>query len=365
MVAQAVRVAKMLIATKLRHPSIYARNAAGHQLYRFSHVGAESFLIDALTEYGVRYAAVKGPGGAVLDRGKTENDELEDVVANLYAAVRSLKTPRRAHRTRRAAVCRAPSRTGGWAARSVTSGIRRSTPRSWRCSPSVATRAPPVATRMRCASFVKQGPPLVELTRMILEWQGDNEITRGFLHYALVVGIVAALDARDHDLVRRAHDAASWISDPPLEPEDYARGKAWVSPLEEPELKERLDHVLSGKADQDKRKLHEGVAAARAKGKPTSEDDRRGARSAGRHDRRDAPLARRQDGRDLVQGQPEEAALLRWLRGRRRAVHRARDRATKALLPSSRRRRRSRGAHCGGTPRRRTSAMSCGSAIAC
>jgi len=91
--AQAERAAKALIATELRHPSIHARNAAGHQLYRFSHTGAEHFLLDALTDYGVRFAAAKGPGGAVLDHGKTENDQLEDVVANLYAAVRGLGTP--------------------------------------------------------------------------------------------------------------------------------------------------------------------------------------------------------------------------------------------------------------------------------
>src|SRR5690606_16922073 len=75
------------------HPDIHARNAAGDQLFRFDHPGAEAYLIDALTDLSVRYAAVRGPGGATLDHGKTENDQLEDVVANLYAAVRNLNTP--------------------------------------------------------------------------------------------------------------------------------------------------------------------------------------------------------------------------------------------------------------------------------
>src|SRR5690606_13260813 len=91
--AQATRAARALVTTQLRHPDIHARNAAGEQLFRFDHPGAEAYLIDALTDLSVRYAAVRGPGGATLDHGKTENDQLEDVVANLYAAVRNLRTP--------------------------------------------------------------------------------------------------------------------------------------------------------------------------------------------------------------------------------------------------------------------------------
>ena len=54
---QAARVARALVACNLEHPEPAARTAAGHALVRFNHPGAEAFLIDALTEYGVRYAA--------------------------------------------------------------------------------------------------------------------------------------------------------------------------------------------------------------------------------------------------------------------------------------------------------------------
>ncbi|MEO8553559.1 MAG: hypothetical protein ABI678_26475, partial [Kofleriaceae bacterium] len=80
--AQVARVARAMIATKLRHPDIAGRNAAGHALARFSPAAAEVVLVDALTEYGVQFAAAK-----------TDNDPLEDLVANLYAAVARLGTP--------------------------------------------------------------------------------------------------------------------------------------------------------------------------------------------------------------------------------------------------------------------------------
>jgi hypothetical protein len=245
---QAVRVAKAMIKTKLRHPNIHARNSAGHQLYRFDHRGAESFLVDALTDYGVRYAAVRGPGGATLDRGKTENDQLEDLVANLYSAVRNLDTPA----ARSALVERLfAERRSYWRMANAIGDIwdealhaqimallaERKDARAAGCY-AFALRA-----------FVKQGPPLVELAKLIIEWQGENEITRGFLHYALIVGMLAALDAGDLDTVRRAQDAASWISDPPLEPDDYSRGRTWPNPLDDEEMQARVTRALAGETE--------------------------------------------------------------------------------------------------------------------
>ena len=264
--AQAVRAARAMIKTQRSHPNTHARSAAGQQLFRFDHRGAESFLIDALTDYGVRFAAVKGPGGAQLDR-VTENEELEGIVAKLYAAVRTLGTPaaRSALVERLFAERRAYWRMGNTLGEIWDPALHEEIMRL------LVERKDPRAAgayAFTLQEFVKQGPPLVALARSIVEWQGDNEVARRFLHYALVVGMVAALDARDYELVRRTHDAASWIAEPPLEPDDYARGNGWQNPLENPAIKERLDRVLSGAAEREKQELVAAMATARAKHKP-------------------------------------------------------------------------------------------------
>jgi len=264
---QAVRSAKALIATELRHPSIHARNAAGHQLYRFSHPGAEAFLIDALTDYGVRYAAAKGPGGAVLDHGKTEQDQLEDVVANLYAAVRGLGTPG----SREALIERLfAERRSYWRLGSAIGEV-------W--SPELHARVMQLLAERRDAraagayayalhEFVKKGAPLVDLARLVREWQGDTEVARGFLHYALAVAIWAALEARDYELVRLAHENAAWIAEPPLSPDAYARGRTWLNPLETEDGKRALAAALSGEAAAERTALQAAAKKARAAGKP-------------------------------------------------------------------------------------------------
>ena len=229
--AQVVRVGKALIATVLRHPDIHGRNAAGHALARFAPPAAEAVLVDALTEYGVRFAAAKGPGGAVLDHGKTEHDQLEDLVANLYAAVARLKTPgsREALVERLFAERRAYWRLGNaiaqiWSPEVHAQVLARLAERR------DARAAGAYAYALQ--DFVKQGAPLLDLARLVREWQGDTELARGFLHYALVVGIAAALAAGDHELVRLAHENAAWIAEPPLEPDAFTRGLAWTNPLE-------------------------------------------------------------------------------------------------------------------------------------
>ena len=220
-------------------------------------------LIDALTEYAVRFAAVKGPGGAVLDRGKTENDQLEDLVANLYAAVRRLGTPA----SREAIIERLfAERRAYWRMGSAVGDI-------W--APAVHARVLELLAERRDAraagcyayalrDFVKKGAPLVELARLVVEWQGDNELARRFLHYALVVGIEAALAVHDDELVRRVHEAAAWIAEPPIEPDQYARGRDWKNPLDVPATKAALAAALSGAARSTE--LVEAAARARAKG---------------------------------------------------------------------------------------------------
>ena len=130
-------------------------------------------------------------------------------------------------------------------------------------------------------------------------------------------------------------------------------------------MKERLDHVLSGKADQDKRKLHEGVAAARAKGKPTLKmtDEALGQLA-------DTTVAMRllHDAKTGEIWFKDSQKRLRYFDGyavveapfTARAIG---NEGAAAELDGGD--CRSRGAHCRGTPRRRTSAMSCGSAIDC
>ncbi len=260
--AQAVRAARAMIATCLHHPQIHAWSAAGHQLYRFAHVGAQDFLIDALTEYSVRFAAARGP----------DIDRLEDLVANLYAAVRNLDTPA----AREALIERLfAERRAYWRMGSAIGDV-------W--SPELHARVMALLGERRdaraagcyayaLADFVKKNAPLVELTRMICDWQGDTEVARGFLHYALAVGEKAALDEGEHDLVRRAHEAAAWIAEKPLQPDDHARGRGWKNPLEEPEVAARLARVLAGEPDVRRpasgvRQKKKAIAKAKPKAKP-------------------------------------------------------------------------------------------------
>src|SRR6185312_15619136 len=136
-----------------------------------------------------------------------EDDALEEVVANLYAALRTLATPtaKTALAERLFAERRAYWRLGRaladvWDAAlhaEILAMLRdRRDPRA----------AGAYAYALR--DFVQQKEPLVDLAELIVEWQGDTEVARGFLHYALVVGIDAALALDRHDVVRRAHEAA-------------------------------------------------------------------------------------------------------------------------------------------------------------
>jgi hypothetical protein len=229
---QAVRVAKAMVTTQLRHPTPQARAAAGHQLFRFKHLGAEAYLIDALTDLGVRHAA-------------SRTTELEDVVANLYAAVRNLGTDaaRDALVERLFAERRAYWRMGN-ALAGVWDAALHDQIMSALADRRDARAAGCYAFVLR--EFVKQVPPLLDLAHLILDWQGDSDVTRGLLHYALIAGLVAALDAHDHELVRRTHDAASWIGDPPLEPDAYVRGRTWSNPLDDEAVQGKLARALAG-----------------------------------------------------------------------------------------------------------------------
>ncbi|MBB5873895.1 putative DNA-binding WGR domain protein [Allocatelliglobosispora scoriae] len=265
---QAVRAAQAMIDTKLSHPNIHARNAAGHQLYRFHHAGAESFLINALEVYADRYAAgVKG-GGRVLDHGQNEDTLIEDVVANLYAAVRGLGTP-----GARAALVE----------RLFTE--RRS---YWRMGNAFgevfgAETEAQVLDRLRerrdgqaagcyafaLADFVKQAAPKVTLLAELVTWPVPEPVVdRRFFKYALVVGVEAALAAQRFDLVRAGHALAESIAEPALEPDNHARGTSWSNPLDEPATAKLLLAVVTGAADAKRRKLLDRGAADRRADRP-------------------------------------------------------------------------------------------------
>jgi hypothetical protein len=127
--------------------------------------------------------------------------------------------------------------------------------------------------------FVQQKPPLVDLADLITDWQGDSELARGFLHYALVVGIDAALATGRTDVARRAHEAAAWIAEPALEPDHHVRGTGWVNPLEDPEVAAALQKALHPEPGPQVRpqtaKTEEGLATKSAEHAKTESEPTR------------------------------------------------------------------------------------------
>ncbi|MBG0826783.1 WGR domain-containing protein [Planomonospora sp. ID67723] len=265
---QAVRAAGAMIGNKLAHPSAHARHAAGHQLYRFGHVGAQEYVIGALEEYGRRYAEPVGGGGRVVDDDETEDDILEDLVADLYSAVSNMKTPR----SRTALVDRLfTERRSYWRMGNAIGDVfgddlHREVMEKLR------DRRDGMAAgcyAYALAGFVKQDPPKLDLLEEIVGWPVPRgRLARRFFKYALVIGIEAALAAQAYDLVRAAHKLASGIAEPPLEPDRHARGRRWDNPLEDGETARELAAVLSGAADERRRRLVEKGVAARAAGRP-------------------------------------------------------------------------------------------------
>ena len=81
---RAERVARVLVSGAV-HAGEPLRFACAGALFYFNHRGAEAFLMQALNEYG----AVNAEKQSDPER----RDKLETVVANLYSAVRNLRTP--------------------------------------------------------------------------------------------------------------------------------------------------------------------------------------------------------------------------------------------------------------------------------
>ncbi|HEY1178678.1 MAG TPA: hypothetical protein VGF17_21190, partial [Phytomonospora sp.] len=262
--AQAHRAIRAMIAGKLEHPDIHARNAAGHQLYRFGHPAVEAFAIEALDDYGARYAASSPKGGRVFDHGQTGDDNLEDVVADLYAVLRNLDTPA----TRAALIDRLfTERRSYWRAANALAEI-------WNEALHEAVTARLRDSRDHHAAglyaytldrHVEKAWPLVSLLEEISGWDApDGTEADGFFAYALTVGARAALDTGRYDLVRLAWPLVEAIRAPAKPP----HLTNWTSPFEEGDSRARLDAALSGTSDAARTALIEKGRAARVKGKP-------------------------------------------------------------------------------------------------
>jgi predicted DNA-binding WGR domain protein len=228
---QAVRAAKAMVAS--------SAPAAGHQLYRFDHKGAEAYLVEALSQ---------------------RHDD-EDLTANLYSAVRNVGA-------RDALVERL------WTERHAY----------WRMGNAIgdifdAELHRDILNRLRAthdghaagcyafalADFVQQGPPKVELLAELATWPvPTDEVPRRFFKYGLIIGIEAALVARNFQLVRTAHAVAESIAEPPLEPDQHARGTGWENPIDQAQLRA----VLDGTADAERQRLVEKGVTAKATGMP-------------------------------------------------------------------------------------------------
>lgn len=265
---QAERAARAMITTQLEHPDIGARSSAGHQLFRFDHPGAEGFVAGALDEYGRRYAASDEADSPFLDHGRTLHGQLEDVVANLYSALRNMRTP-----TSRTALIERlfTERRSIWRmcdalAEVFSAEVHREVMRRLRESRDHRAAAHYANT---LAGHMKQRWPKVKLLEEIAAWPvPEGETERRVFKYAVAVGVEAALEAKEFDLVRAAHPLLEAIAEEPVEPDALSRGREWENPLDGAEVRTRLEEALSGSADAARQELVEQGRAARAAGKP-------------------------------------------------------------------------------------------------
>ncbi|MEV0294761.1 SMI1/KNR4 family protein [Nocardia sp. NPDC050710] len=265
---QAVRAAAAMIDTVLTHPGIAARNAAGHQLYRFAHPGAQDYLIAALDDYGRRYAESDRANSPVLSHRQTMDGQLEDVVANLYSAVRNLNSDaaRTALIERLFTERRSIWRMGNALGEIFSAEVHRDAMRRLRDRRD-ARAAAHYANAL--ADHVKPRWPKIELLREISDWPiPSDEIDQRVFKYALTVGIVAALEVDEYDLVRTANARRESIAVDAVEPDMLSRGRDWTDPLDADDLRARMAEVLSGDADAARRALIDKGEQARAAGRP-------------------------------------------------------------------------------------------------
>ncbi|MEV0645959.1 WGR domain-containing protein [Phytomonospora sp. NPDC050363] len=261
---QAERAIRAMIATKLGHPDIHARNSAGHQLYRFDHPAVADFAIAALDDYGARYADSEPKSGRVFDHGQTEDDNLEDVVADLYSVLRNLDTPA----TRAALIGRIfTERRSFWRAANALSEI-------WNAGVHAEIMQRLRRDRDHIAAglyaytldrHVEKTAPLADLADEIGGWDVPADpASASCFKYALVMAARGALGAHHFDVVRVVWSLAEAIEQEACPP----GGRSWTDPFADTAARAELEAALSGVADQARTALVEKARAARKKGKP-------------------------------------------------------------------------------------------------
>ncbi|MFO0723358.1 MAG: hypothetical protein U1E65_06225 [Myxococcota bacterium] len=249
--AQALRAAKVLVEVQKagKGADLHLFHAAGHQLYRFSHPGAEAYFVAELAQ-----------------------NPSEELTANLYAAIRAMGTP-----SSRAAI------------------IERlfSEPRSfWRLSSALSeiwseeTEAAMLAEIRRrpeaeailganhaaaaLVEHVKRVPPLLTLGQLVLPWRPTDPEARGRLCYVLEVAGLAALREKRLGEAKTLLDAADALGAAPVS--DYHaidRDKPWVSPRQsDAEVKALVLDLRSGKLEAGQAEAKRASAKAKQAGKP-------------------------------------------------------------------------------------------------
>jgi len=263
--AQAQRAATTLVALHA-HPQIHVRNTAGHVLYRFHHPGAEEVLVAALREASAAYA-----------RGE-EPKFNEERTANLYAAVRGLKTAS----SRRALLERLfEERISYWRLYNALKDSFDDALHAEALGLLEVRRDADGAAVYAAAlgEFIGRAAPALELARAVAAWDPPAAPeARARLGYALRVGLQAALELKDHDAVRALWARTEALPGAPSSPyHEIDRKKPCPDPFtpEGPSWA-ALQAVLSGEVEAEARALRDKAARARARGKPlTKLDDRK------------------------------------------------------------------------------------------
>ncbi len=248
--AQADRVARAMVLTQATHPDIHARSSARHQLYWFNHAGGEAYLIEALDEYAGRWAdAAHGSTGHPEEVG-----DIKNLIYSLYKAVLAVGTAS----ARSALIRRLFTERRSYYSMADTVASVAYWPEG-HAEALAALRASRDGAAAGCyafalAHFVKKPQLLVDLLAEIVDWSlPERPVARQFFHYALAVGMLAALDTRQYALVRTAHELAGTIAEAPNEPDDHSRGNTWTNPLvADRKRAAELATVLSGSADEDR-----------------------------------------------------------------------------------------------------------------
>jgi len=248
--AQADRAARVLVdiqrAGKGAHNPLFA--IAGHQLYRFNHVGGEALITEAL--------------------GNAEGEGLgkSDLVDNLYAALRSMGTPS----SRASLIERLFSeRQSFWRLSSALKDIWNDEVQA-ACFAAIVARKDTDGVRganhltATIVEHLEKTEPLLALADLVVDWTpraGD----RAHHAYTLLAAARAALLDKRYAEARRFIDAADALGvEPVSDYHDIDRGTAWQNPFVVDEAMKHLrEQLLDGTLQREQDKAR--VASEKAK----------------------------------------------------------------------------------------------------